>query len=951
MEIRRFISTILVFAIAGLSLGGQVVTADKLFPGKSDELVITFHADRGNQGLKGFSGDVYAHTGVITPQSISMSDWKFVKTNWGQNTTETKLERIAEDKYELTISPNVIEYYGITANQTVLKLAFVFRSANNTRTGREADGSDILLDLYDEGLFVRFVEPAKEELLIEINTEIFINAVASESSDITLFINDTEVASDPGGTITYTHTASVKGLHWIIAEADNGTDIARDSLWYFARTDPPVAELPPNVVQGPNYIDDNTAIVVLHDPPAQKEFAFVIGDFNDWILSEKYYMNRTPDGEFFWLMLEDLTPGFEYAYQYYIDGDLKIADPYTHKILDPWHDQYISSSTYPGLKSYPEGKTNGIVSILRTAGPEFEWDVTDFDPPQPQDLVIYELLIRDFVGDSDIKTVTDTLDYLERLGVNAIELMPINEFEGNDSWGYNPSFYFATDKAYGRMDDYKRFIDECHKRGIAVIIDMVLNHSFSQSPLLQMYFNPDAGQYGQPTANNPWYNEVCPHPPWCWGYDFDHESPYTREFVDRVNRYWLEEFRVDGFRFDFTKGFTNNQTANQGASYDPARVAILKRMADEIWEVNDRAYVILEHFTENREEAELADYGMLVWGNMNYRYNEATMGYIQNSNLSGISYSARNWDLPHLIGYMESHDEERLMFKNLNYGNSASGYNTRSAGTALRRMEQAAAFFFTVPGPKMIWQFGELGYDYSINHCPDGTIDEACRTSRKPVRWDYSEDWRRKRLYDVYSMLINLRKNNEVFSTDDFSTSLGGDMKRIHLNHPSNRVAVLGNFGVTGGEISPNFQESGTWFEFFSRETLEVDDTNAPINLEPGEYRLYSTAEFPDHGVALGSEKIIHENNEIITVYPNPASNNVNITISVDRIQHVGIGIYNIQGQKVASVLDQALSPGYYDIKWDCTSHNGERVPPGVYVIKINLEDDNYAGRKLLIIQ
>ncbi len=161
-----------------------------------------------------------------------------------------------------------------------------------------------------------------------------------------------------------------------------------------------------------------------------------------------------------------------------------------------------------------------------------------------EELVIYELHIRDFVGTRAIKTVMDTLDYLERLGVNAIELMPINEFEGNDSWGYNPSFYFAPDKAYGTENDYKRFIDECHKRGIAVIIDMVLNHSYGQSPLVQLYFDPTAGDYGQPTAQNPWYNEVCPHEPYCWGYDFDHESAQTKKFVDRVNRFWIENYKV-----------------------------------------------------------------------------------------------------------------------------------------------------------------------------------------------------------------------------------------------------------------------------------------------------------------------------------------------------------------------------------------------------------------------
>jgi hypothetical protein len=566
---------ILISALSGV--GGQVVESDRIFPGPNDELVITFFADRGNQGLKGYTGDVYAHTGVITSASTSPSDWRYTKTNWNQNTPGTKLTRIDTDVYQLSIFPSVMDYYGIPDGEEVLQLAFVFRNHNGSVTGRDAGGADIFLDLYPEEQFsVKITSPPQPETILAAGAMLDIEAVASTISDMQLFIGDDQVAGGTTDRLTYTHTASLPGQHWIWVRADDGEAVVYDSVYYFAMGDVPRADLPGGVIPGVNYIDDQSVIIVLHDPPALKEFVFLTGDFNDWKLDEDFLMNRTPGGDYYWSNVSGLDPDVEYAYQFFIDGELKIADPYTHKVLDPWHDHWISSTTYPDLKPYPSGKTTGIVSILHINKPEYEWQVTDFTPPDIQDLVIYELLIRDFVSDSDIKTVMDSLDYLQRLGVNAIGLMPVNQFEGNDSWGYNPSFYFATDKAYGRRTDYKRFIDECHKRGIAVILDMVLNHSFGQSPLVQMYFDAQAGPYGNPSPDNPWYNEVCPHPPWCWGYDFDHESPYTREFVDRVNRFWLEEFRIDGFRFDFTKGFTNRQTGNQGANYDASRVAILK---------------------------------------------------------------------------------------------------------------------------------------------------------------------------------------------------------------------------------------------------------------------------------------------------------------------------------------------------------------------------------------
>jgi hypothetical protein len=135
--------------------------------------------------------------------------------------------------------------------------------------------------------------------------------------------------------------------------------VVYDSVYYFAIGDVPEAALPAGVIPGVNYIDDQSAIIVLHDPPALKDFVFLIGDFNDWMLDEDHLMNRTPEGDYYWSSVSGLEPDAEYAYQFFIDGELKIADPYTHKVLDPWHDQYISQTTYPGLKAYPYDKQPG----------------------------------------------------------------------------------------------------------------------------------------------------------------------------------------------------------------------------------------------------------------------------------------------------------------------------------------------------------------------------------------------------------------------------------------------------------------------------------------------------------------------------------------------------------------------------------------------------------------
>ncbi len=413
-----------------------------------------------------------------------------------------------------------------------------------------------------------------------------------------------------------------------------------------------------------------------------------------------------------------------------IDGTLKVADYNTEKVLDPDNDQYIPSTTYPNLKPYPTGKTSGIVSVLQTAKPAYTWQVTNFARPNKQNLVIYELLVRDFTAAANFQTLIDTLSYLQRLGVNAIEVMPFNEFEGNSSWGYNPDFYFAPDKAYGTENTVKKFIDECHKRGMSVIMDMVMNHSFGQSPMVQMYWD---NTKGIPAANSPWFNQYAKHA-YNVGYDFNHESAATQDFVHRVIDFWLKNYKVDGFRWDLAKGFTQKQTCDATGNncdvsawgaYDATRIAIWKKYYGYMQTASANSYCVLEMFADASEEKEEATDGMMLWNNLNYNYNQATMGYKEGWDLSSGLYTNHGFTQPNLVNYQESHDEERLMYKNEQYGAASGSYNVKNIPTGLARNGMAAAFWSMQPGPKLLWEFGELGYDLSINRCTDGTTSEV----------------------------------------------------------------------------------------------------------------------------------------------------------------------------------------------------------------------------------
>ncbi|SFS93996.1 alpha-amylase family glycosyl hydrolase [Sphingobacterium wenxiniae] len=595
---------------------------------------------------------------------------------------------------------------------------------------------------------------------------------------------------------------------------------------------PVPSTLPSGVAEGGVTWDKGSRKATFTLIAPNKKSVNLISSLHDFKPTDANKMHVASDGQTWWLTVENLPTSGHVTYQFLVDGELKVADPYCHLVLDPDHDRYIQGVDFP---AYPTGKTNGIVSVLELDAPVYSWKANSFSRPNPYDLVIYELLVRDFVQKHDYKTVQDSIPYFQRLGVNAIQLLPVQEFEGNLSWGYNPSFHLAVDKYYGRANDLKALVDALHEAGIAVILDVVYNHAFGQSPLAQLFFNNAA-----PTAQNPWLNRAATHP-YNVGYDFNHESALTKQFVKDVLKYWVEEFHVDGFRFDLSKGFTqkNSGTSESAvgawSAYDASRVQIWKEYNDFLKRLDPELYVILEHFGDDQEEQELAEEGMFLWNNLNYVFNEATMGYHNDpkqSSFKRLFKSEHGFAKPNLITYMESHDEERIQYKNQQWGNSAGNYSAKDLPTALQRTEMAAAFLMLSPGPKMIWQFGELGYDIDINH--NG------RTGEKPILWDYLKDSNRYGLYKQYSKLIHWKRRNTIFRDAAVFEQVEGAVKYFILSEGGQQVMVIGNFGVESNEITITAQMAGTWKDNMTQAN-KVLATGQKLNLKAGEHYILSS--------------------------------------------------------------------------------------------------------------
>jgi len=914
--------------------------------GATAEQAITITFDASGTPLAG-ENKVYAHAGVITSNTNTPTgnDWRYVRGNWGQDDGIGLMTPVAgqTNRWQLVLNPTARAYFSVPAGTNIFWLALVFRNANGTRQ----TSPDLFVRLSVPN-FIEITTPIASELFFTAGSAINFSASASATaSSLDLAVNTgggfvTLSTTTNAASIQGTFTPAVSGTVTVRARATIGT-VTVEALRNFVLTErgaEVIEPVPPGLKLGINYHSDPSRVTLVLLAP-RKEFVFVVGDFTNWQLDNRYQMKKSPDGERFWLEITGLVPRREYVFQYWVDGNIRVGDPYADKVADPWNDRWIPAATYPNLPAYTR-ENFGIASVLQTDQTPFIWAPSEatWKAPDKRELVVYELLIRDFIGTRRYRELIDTLGYLKRLGVNAIQLMPIMEFEGNESWGYNPSYFFAPDKFYGSKSELKNFIQIAHQQGFAVILDMVLNHAFGQNPMVMMYFDRAAGK---PTADSPWFNTDAKHP-FNVGFDFNHESQYTKHFVDTVVHYWIKEYHFDGYRFDLSKGFTqtNNPTdVNAWSAFDRSRINLLTRMANKIWSYAPDAYVILEHFAVVSEERELADRGMLLWGKLTGIFVDVLTG----NNMSADFNEANR--LSH-VNYMESHDEERVTLDMLTRGRQDPGYDIRDLSIALNRLKLAAAFLYTVPGPKMLWQFGELGYDKSINFCPDGTVNPNCRTANKPLPWGagnlgYYEDPERKKVYKAMSAILRLINTNKpAFKSGNFSWKSSGPWRFISINHPSMNIAIVGNFSTTYQETSGFFTRTGIWFDYFSGSSITVTDLLDRYLLAPGEFRIYTTVKQPPVEPGLVDFVItsteVPKLSETAHVYPNPSTGKFWVRVA-NPSKSGSVTIHSASG---AHHLTLAIDPAQPEILIDASGW-----AKGLYLIDVRGERREI--RKLVI--
>lgn len=943
----------LVFFLCSFSYAQQQNVTYTITPTPFEEnqnITLTFNGSSINEAAWGVTGNALYLWSWSYDTNLSNEQNSPTNGDWENSNEANKLTyNSGNDTYSISFTPTT--FYNRTG---IGRIGFLIKAKNGTG---DKKSQDILSNV---GSFqVTLTNPQQNSTTI-LSSGGSLNISATNSggnANYNLIANGTSINTKANtSNFSFTHTNIIANQNYTLEVTQSGTTVSK---LFSVVVNPTVisAALPAGMVDGINYnTSDHTKVTLVLDAP-HKDYVYVAGSFNNWQPTNSYAMKKDPSSGKFWLEVTGLTPGKIDTYQYWVVDNtpianspkmVKTADPYSTLILSPFDDPGIPASTYPNLPTYPEGQEREV-TVLQTGQTPYNWQITNFEKPQKEDLVVYEVLIRDFASNRNFQDLIDRMDYFKNLNINAIELLPVMEFEGNESWGYNTSFHMALDKFYGTENKLKEFIDICHQNGIAVILDVALNHAFGRNPMVRMWMNdPDGDGWGDPSTENPYFNTTPKHS-YNVGSDFNHSNPRTKEYVKRVVKYWIEEFKIDGFRWDLTKGFTQNCTENDETctnAYQADRVAVLKDYADYSWSLDPTHYVIFEHLGSENEEKEWANYkynegkGVMMWGNMNYAYNELTMGYT--ANISGIGHKSRpQFQGPRVIGYAESHDEERLMYKNLQYGNSSnSSHDVKDLNTALSRMSALGAVTLTVPGPKMIWHFGELGMQNSIFTCNDGSVnvpggvDGDCKLSTKPQpQWtqNWLGDSYRNKIYKDWSRLIELKTNEAVFKGDYKITSnnLTPIIEIFDTNLPSsslNKVIVLANFDVTSKTMNTTIPSGQTWYDLMDDSGSTTYNT-ATVTIAPGQFRIFGNA------VSTLSTDTF-ENISDFSIYPNPVNSSFKVNKEISNLH-----IYDLTGKHIKSFKGNFTTSDSFDIS---------DLKQSIYLIKIENKNGQLLTSKLI---
>jgi 1,4-alpha-glucan branching enzyme len=541
----------------------------------------------------------------------------------------------------------------------------------------------------------------------------------------------------------------------------------------------------------------------------------VVGTFNDWD-RHRHVMEREDNGCWY-AEVPEARPGQEYRYLLTTPaGELSRIDPYARGVTD--------------------SAGNGVIH-----DPGFDWEGDDFQMSPGNELVIYELHVGTFYDPNPtddrpgtFQTASEQLEHLQELGINAIEIMPVTEFPGGRSWGYDPAQIFAIESSYGGPEALKSFIKACHRRGIAVILDVVYNHLGPRDVHLWRFDGWFAHDGGGIYFFNDWRAETP------WGHSRpDYSRVEVRRFLLDNALTWLGEYHVDGLRVDGTvfirtadfsgerpipEGWTLLQEINQEVRRRfPGRLMIAEDLRDNPGMTRDVAaggagfHAQWDgHFAAEIRKAVIppadADRSMaVVRDTIATRYND---------------------DAFQRIIYSESHDDVANGKARLP---SEINRDDPRCWDAQKRSTLAAALVCTAPGIPMLFQGQEF-------------LETEWFRAEVPLDWDRSAAFRGVvRLYrDLIALRLDRQGCTRGLCGQNVHTHHVNDERKVLAFHrwdrggPGDDVVVVANFGKQARrDYRIGFPAEGPWkLRFHSDERAYSDlfegcDGGDPV-AEPG---------------------------------------------------------------------------------------------------------------------
>jgi len=920
-------------------------------PDQNQSAVILF--DKSTTPLATYTGVIYAHTGV----TLNGTPWQNVKGSWGNNTTQPALTQVSGNIYRLDLTPTLQSFYNVTTG-SITNVNIVFRNAQGN-----AQTVDLVLNV---GAFQSsLTAPVNgSNTLLSAGQNFTVTATNTNgNANYTLQANGSTINTFTGSNYSFTDVNVTQNKTYQL-QVNQGAVTFTYTFSVVVNAGTTTASMPAGLEDGINYnSSDNTKATLVLTAPG-KDFVYVAGSFNNYQPDSSFLMKRDPSTNKFWLELTNLTPGVNYNYQYWVCDQtpttnspavVKTADPYSTLVLSNFDDPFIPASSYPNIPAYPAGQQREV-TVLRTGQTPYNWSnaTLNFVKPNKDNLVVYEVLVRDFDANRNFQDIINRIDYFKNLKINAIHFMPVMEFEGNESWGYNTSFHMALDKFYGTADKFKELIDLLHQNGIAVILDVALNHAFGRNPMVRMWMkDPDGDGWGEPAADNPYFNEFSRHS-YNVGSDFNHSSQLTRYYTKRVVKHWIEEFKIDGFRWDLTKGFTQNCSGNDDTctnAYQQDRVDVLREYVDYTWSLDPFHLAIFEHLGIDSEEQQWANYrinenpskGVMMWGELTAPYTQLIQGFSTGADITRMGHVSRGFNAKRLLGYPESHDKDRIMYSAVTFGNGGGTSPViNNLNNALYRMSAIGAISLLIPGPKMIWHFAPLGMNLSIFTCTNGTVNTDydtttgdCKLDTKPQP-QWVNNWlgvpERAKIYNDWSKMIDLKLSNPVFNGDYAISPDGNNIRqRVYVFNNSlptsqlRNVVILANMSVASQGIRPDFPYTGTWYNLMDNTPVNVTSTTATITVEAGGFRIYGNQP------SLSNDQF--SKLDFVTVAPNPTTGTIMVNTNLTAME-----VYSITGQLVKS-FDNVTMDREYSI---------EDLKGGLYVVRLVDENGQTKSVKLI---